>query len=1099
MKELILPVKAAWTWWWIAVSTLALLPNASEGAKSYRPTYGDAMLENWRWRTFPQLSGLDVHCMAETADGSMWFGTANGLWSYDGLRWARHAEVGRIVTSLCIQSDGTLNAAGVRGVSRLSKGTWTHLLALPPERVSRISDIWVKNLCVGPAGSLWAATPWGVARHQTGDRWTLYVTPRSHAALRANPKAPNFNVELLPEAVATRLDCEPDERAVCDFTALCVDAQGRLWAGTAGAQVLFHDPAAAGTTGGSWRVFDAVDGVRAGPITSIASMQDGTVWVAHADSDVANIFDGKAWRRFPLPLHHPPLDVGDEGGQLLQTQDGAVWLSARFALYALREGQWHAYKQPETPFPSIRNVMLQSSDGALWFSGPNSEIYRVDYQTGRWLTLENLVFQWESPSGEQWFLERDGRVVQHHQGRWVSYGVEDGVIDTPVAIHGTRHGDIWVAGSHGRTAATARLQGGRWTRQVHDQFSFGIDWRAVFEASDGSMWFGSFVDSDGPAHHRNGLLQFKDESWIHHHQAALCPDPPGNEHASVHLPPSSNPDHPIEKFVCMGESSDGRLWAGRTILASYDGKAWQRIRPSDTWDLANIESVVSAREGHVWLGMRESGVWRYDGAQWRQFGSTDGLLANSVRSLVQTTDGSIWAVTDRGSYRFDGQTWMEDVLPEAVIFPHEGGSLEASPSGRLWVNRYSLLWMRRAWSKSPPPEPDADFRTVCREFRGTPPDTTITAGATEISQPGNLAVLWSAAMPWREPKYARLQFSYRLDQGPWSPFTTAQGHSFFTLPHGKHRLEVRARDADFNIDPTPATLDFVVLPPVWRQAWFIALILLLASLIVAQTVRVMMEQARLRAARDQLEIRVRERTSELEDANRELAAVNRELEAFSYSVSHDLRSPLRSIDGFSKSLLEDYAGRLDEEGVDDLHRVRAAAQRMGHLIDDMLKLSRVTRGELRWSSVNLSGLAHEICADLAQQEPGRKIELSIAEGVIAEGDTNLLRIALSNLLGNAWKFTSKRPVAHIAFGVTDVAGESVYFVRDDGAGFDMEYASKLFGAFTRLHDHKEYPGTGIGLATVQRVILRHGGRVWAEAVVDRGATFYFTLGRQAPT
>jgi light-regulated signal transduction histidine kinase (bacteriophytochrome) len=244
----------------------------------------------------------------------------------------------------------------------------------------------------------------------------------------------------------------------------------------------------------------------------------------------------------------------------------------------------------------------------------------------------------------------------------------------------------------------------------------------------------------------------------------------------------------------------------------------------------------------------------------------------------------------------------------------------------------------------------------------------------------------------------------------------------------------------------------------------------------------------IRKLNTELDLRVKERTAELE-------AANRELEAFSYSVSHDLRAPLRSIDGFCKVLLEDYGVHLDAAGQSHLQRVRVAAQRMGQLIEDMLNLSRVTRGELRRVPVNLSHLAREITGELARRDPERKVRLSIAPNAEVSGDGNLLRIALENLLGNAWKFTAKRAEATIEFGVTELAGHPVYFVRDDGAGFDMAYASKLFGAFQRLHTATDFPGSGVGLAIVQRVIERHGGRVWAEAKLNAGATFFFTLGR----
>ena len=225
----------------------------------------------------------------------------------------------------------------------------------------------------------------------------------------------------------------------------------------------------------------------------------------------------------------------------------------------------------------------------------------------------------------------------------------------------------------------------------------------------------------------------------------------------------------------------------------------------------------------------------------------------------------------------------------------------------------------------------------------------------------------------------------------------------------------------------------------------------------------------------------------------ELEATNKELEAFSYSVSHDLRAPLRAIDGFSQALLEDYSGKLDAEGSDYLQRVRAASQRMAELIDDMLNLSRVTRGEMKRERVDLSALARTISTELRKAYPERQVDLVIAEGLTATGDARLLRLALENLFRNAWKFTGRKPKARIEFGANQNNGKSAYFICDNGAGFDMAYADKLFGAFQRLHAATEFKGTGIGLATVQRVIHRHGGRVWAEGKVEQGATFYFTL------
>jgi PAS domain S-box-containing protein len=225
----------------------------------------------------------------------------------------------------------------------------------------------------------------------------------------------------------------------------------------------------------------------------------------------------------------------------------------------------------------------------------------------------------------------------------------------------------------------------------------------------------------------------------------------------------------------------------------------------------------------------------------------------------------------------------------------------------------------------------------------------------------------------------------------------------------------------------------------------------------------------------------------------QLEAVNKELEAFSYSVSHDLRAPLRGIDGFSLALLEDCADKLDEQGRSHLTRIRAAVQRMAQLIDDMLQLSGVTRSEMRVESVDLSAMAKAILAELQKSEPKREVECDVQDNMMARGDPRLLQIVLVNLLGNAWKFTGKAHRAKIEFATVKRDGHAVFFIRDNGAGFDMAYSKKLFGAFQRLHATSDFPGTGVGLATVQRIIRRHGGKVSAEGKAGMGATFSFTL------
>jgi signal transduction histidine kinase len=283
----------------------------------------------------------------------------------------------------------------------------------------------------------------------------------------------------------------------------------------------------------------------------------------------------------------------------------------------------------------------------------------------------------------------------------------------------------------------------------------------------------------------------------------------------------------------------------------------------------------------------------------------------------------------------------------------------------------------------------------------------------------------------------------------------------------------------------------------WKTFFSVVILFLLTF---AGTLLLTMEartQRRLAATLEASEKKYRELAGNLEDQvaarTRELRQLNEELTTFSYSVSHDLRAPLRSIDGFSQIMLEDYSDRLDEDGRRMLKRIRDAAGHMGQLIHSLLQLARVTRQELDLQPVSISGFANLAIQHLLTTHPERKVEISVTPGMRAEGDPNLLRIVIDNLLENAWKFTAKTESARIEVGQVEIEGKPVYFVRDNGSGFDPEHAGKLFRPFQRLHSHAEFAGDGIGLAAVQRVVNRHGGRVWAEGRPNQGAAIFFAL------
>jgi len=308
--------------------------------------------------------------------------------------------------------------------------------------------------------------------------------------------------------------------------------------------------------------------------------------------------------------------------------------------------------------------------------------------------------------------------------------------------------------------------------------------------------------------------------------------------------------------------------------------------------------------------------------------------------------------------------------------------------------------------------------------------------------------------------------------------------TYTNLDPGTYTFRVKASNNDGIWNEQGTSVKITITPPFWRTWWFRG-----AMFVVLMTLAYTGYRLRIAGIKKysrELEFKVANRTEQL-------LAANKELEAFAYSVSHDLRAPLRSIDGFSHTLLEDYEEKIDEQGKKYLHRIQSAVHRMAQLIEDMLNLSRISRSEMNVRQVNLSSLVQDIINEFRESQPGRNVEVIIQEDITVTGDERLLRVVLENLFGNAWKFTSKHQKSLIEFGMQRMDNKPVYFIRDDGAGFDSKYAQKLFGAFQRLHTTDDFPGTGIGLATVQRIIHRHSGNVWAEGEVEKGATFYFTL------
>jgi signal transduction histidine kinase len=540
-----------------------------------------------------------------------------------------------------------------------------------------------------------------------------------------------------------------------------------------------------------------------------------------------------------------------------------------------------------------------------------------------------------------------------------------------------------------------------------------------------------------------------------------------------------------------------------------------------------LHSVCIDREGYVWVGTA-SGLDRLDPKTQTFVGynERDGMPNSNVSSVVEDEHGELWIGTNNGISRFNPRTrtfrnyFTADGLLGNEFYNY--ASSYRSPRGDIFFNSYSGVISFRpddlVDNPYVPPVVLTDFQLFSRPVPvgdNSPLKESISvAKSIVLNHKQSIFSLEFSALSYANPERNRYRYKLAgLDPSWIETDSTRRFVTYTTLPPGDYVFRLQGSNNRGLWNEEGVALRIRVLPPWWGNWWlrvvFSISVVAIAWLIFALRLRAIqqrnLELAKEVEVRKATELALREAEEELRQLNaeleervaertEELESTNKELEAFTYSVSHDLRAPLRHISGFSSLLVEEYSSQLNGEALDCLDKIEGGAERMARLIDDLLKLSRLGRDPLSFRPVKLNAIVEDVRTVLRQDYEKQNVEWKIDKLPEVEGDSTLLSQVYQNLIANSLKFAGTRNPAVIEIGSDLIQGKRTFFVRDNGVGFDMKYAGKLFGAFQRLHKADQFEGTGIGLATVQRIIRKHGGTVWAEAEVDKGATFYFTLG-----
>jgi signal transduction histidine kinase len=609
--------------------------------------------------------------------------------------------------------------------------------------------------------------------------------------------------------------------------------------------------------------------------------------------------------------------------------------------------------------------------------------------------------------------------------------------------------------------------------------------KTLYEDRAGTLWIGTY----------GGGLEEYDRArdrFVHHQY-----DP--NDPASL--------DDNI--VWCIHEDRSGRLWIGTDAggLNLFDREKGQckhyKKDPNDPNSLSDnkVLCICEDHAGILWLGTAGGGLNRFDPDKqlFSCFKEQDGLASNTVQGILEDHRGWLWISTINGLSRFDPSE-----KKFANFDMHDGlqsnefnvGACCKSVTGEMFfggINGFNVFVPEtvkrnvfippveitdfQLFNKSVPIGKQVDGRLLLQKSISETKELN-------LSYRDGVFSMEFTSMDFTAPE--KNQYAYMMEgfEKRWNYVGTQRTATYTNLDPGRYVFRVKASNNDGIWNEEGTTLRITIAPPFWETAWFRGLgIIVVAGMIVGGY---KVRTARIRARNRELERHILERTAQLE-------AANKELEAFTYSVSHDLRAPLRAIDGYTNILLEDYEPGLDEEGKRVCTTICSETQRMGQLIDDLLSFSHVSRADMQVAAINMEGMATSVYHELTTAESRGRIEFQVGKLPEAVGDATLIREVWMNLLSNAIKFSSKRERAEVEVGYRRDGEQVVYYVRDNGAGFDMRYADKLFTVFWRLHSGKEFEGTGVGLAIVQRLVHRHGGKVWAESQVDKGATFYFTI------
>jgi signal transduction histidine kinase/DNA-binding response OmpR family regulator/streptogramin lyase len=991
----------------------------SAGSKPVQSYRSDPLAETWRWQRVEDLEGNDLTMIKIDPDGHL--GIINGsnrLVTYDGLQL-------RTITPPEGLVQGQVNAFGI-------SSTGVHCLVTPTAIFLHDHGEWTKLADVGKRGRNYDA----VVETADGILWVGL----SDGIARIDPETKTCNIT--PSSKRILSICEGPDR-------------DSLWISTGRFGAVWECPLVDG------RLVPEEDWIqrfggweRDVLINSLLRSSDGRIWYVNNNHNLpASYFE-------PATGTWESVNLSRLGGDnfdfsIIESDDGAIWISSRGSLHVLRNSNWQVYHSPEYPIPGARSSIFKDPDGYIYLAEESGMNVRIDYAQQQGQVFNDILFQAETASGDRLFISVDNEVVHFPEGSGMAilHGPAETGINAPGSLIVHSNGDWILAGSHERQAAVSIWDGSRWTPRYYPDFSASFGHLSLMEHSSGDVWLGcAQLEAEFPQF-EGGII-------------VLRPEGKG-AYTGQHLRP---PDFNFRNWS-LNEGPDGEVYSSGNGLFTNTLQGAQALNLPEPMLYKWLDEASVDDEGRLWVALWSHGVFVLENDQWRQFTSEDGLESPLVSYITNLDGNATVATTREGHYRFDGSRWAPYMGLHDGLHRGSGRLLQAR-DGSIWINHTHVDWYYRGLrSEAYAEDKKRGFRTVQYVPDTNPPETFWSEVPPELTRAVNMHFSWSGKDAWSRSRTDDLHYAYRVDDGDWSPFLPITEVRLENLKGGAHSIEIRARDTDFNVDPTPLRAEFTVIIPVWQQGWFIASLVAVVILLVVMVILFIRQRVKHLIEIEQVKMR------------------------FFTHLSHEIKTPL--------SLIMGPVERLQNEVSNSRHQhylslIKSNSQRLLFLINQLLDFRKFQLEKLEFKPEEGDFIPYvRSCLAVFEgwaQEKGQEMVFETdREHLVFQFDQEMFHKIIDNLVNNAVKYTQPGGRVRLRVSVEELPEGRFgrIEVEDDGPGIRKSEQESIFEPFYRSGDHDEFEeGAGIGLAFVKELVELLDGSITVESPIhpDRSAS-----------